>query len=277
MPKKSRPFVVATEGNTIDGRHISRDWLMQMAANYQPEIYTAVVNLEHILSLSPDSTFSSYGKVISLATREAEIFGQKRLQLTAVVEASEDAVTMQMAGKKCFASMEVVPNFTGMGAAYLTGLALTDKPASLGTEKMRFSAFTGDEKNQVYASNAETELQFDAADEGKPDTPAADKGESMFARVKELLGLAGKTHDTRFADQAQAIETLAQSQKELLAAAKVAGENMAALLAALKLTATGFDAMKEDVAALKLALSKIDPAPPRPSAPGGAGAVKTDC
>ena len=43
MPKKiSKPFVIATEGATVDGRNISRDWLTQMASNYDPKVYTAV-------------------------------------------------------------------------------------------------------------------------------------------------------------------------------------------------------------------------------------------
>ena len=137
MPQ-SKPFVVATEGPTIDGRNISKKWIADMAANYDPATYTAVVSLEHILSLSPDSLFSSYGKVVELATKEAEILGQKRLQLTAVVDAADEAVKMQKEGKKCFSSIEVRPNFLGAGRAYLTGLALTDTPASVGTESMRF-------------------------------------------------------------------------------------------------------------------------------------------
>ncbi len=82
----SKPFVIATEGATIDGRNISRDALLQMAKNYDPKVYTAVANLEHFLSYAPDSLFSAYGKVVSLSTQETDILGDKKLQLLAVVE-----------------------------------------------------------------------------------------------------------------------------------------------------------------------------------------------
>ncbi|MFR0426333.1 glycoside hydrolase family protein, partial [Escherichia coli] len=40
-----------------DGREIQREWLEQMAASYNPTVYTALINLEHIKSYLPDSTF----------------------------------------------------------------------------------------------------------------------------------------------------------------------------------------------------------------------------
>ena len=48
MAKKAKRFRIGVEGATTDGRTIERSWLEQMAANYSPELYTAVINMEHI-------------------------------------------------------------------------------------------------------------------------------------------------------------------------------------------------------------------------------------
>lgn len=204
----SKPFAIATEGPTIDGRSISRDWILQMASNYDPKVYTAVANLEHYLSSMPDSVFGAVGKVISLGTRETEILGEKKLQLTAVVDASDELVALQKKGKKAFSSMEVIANFIGKGIAYLGGLAFTDKPASLGTESMKFSVSGAEWERFTFGD--EIEIEFEAA----ASTPSA--GETLFAKVKNLLGLGKKETDERFADQGKAIEAIADSQKEII-------------------------------------------------------------
>lgn len=41
---------------------------------------------------------------------------------------------MVRAGQKVYTSMEIRPNFSNSGKCYLIGLAVTDDPASLGTE-----------------------------------------------------------------------------------------------------------------------------------------------
>jgi hypothetical protein len=235
-----------------------------------------VVDLEHLLSLHPDSAFSSYGKVISLGTREAEIFGQKRLQLTAVVEVNADAIAMQRAGKKCFASMEIMPNFTGRGEVYMTGLALTDKPASLGTEPMRFSAFSTGKNDDIYVSKGETELAFEGED-----APKDEEGMKLITRVKELIGMSRRADDekreNRFADHSQAIETLALSQKALLdRQAAIIAEHAASDLTTKEFKAA-LDKLAADFAVLKTELSNAAATPPRPAAAGGTGAIKTDC
>jgi hypothetical protein len=268
MGRKSKPFVIATEGRTVDGRHVSREWITQMAANYDPAAYCAVVNLEHILALHPESDFSAYGRVVSLSTQEGKILGEKRLQLAAVVEVAEPAIAMQKDGKKCFASMEVIPNFVN-GQAYLTGLALTDTPACLGTEPMRFSAWNdeqGKTGENVYSFAGETELSFDEQKtQDESQNKATQEGEGVFAKIKALLagGPPRAADDARLADYARAIEALADSQKttveRLGAFEKSAGE------------------LKAELAALKAALAATDAGEKTPAAPGGAGVLKTDC
>lgn len=45
---------------------------------------------------------------------------------------------MVRAGQKVYTSMEIRPNFSNTGKCYLIGLAVTDDPASLGTEYLEF-------------------------------------------------------------------------------------------------------------------------------------------
>lgn len=271
----SKPFAIATEGPTVDGRKISRDWLVQMAANYNPKAYTAVANLEHYLSSLPDSVFGAYGKVVSLSTRETDILGEKKLQLMAVVDANEDLIALQNKGKKAFPSMEVMPEFAQKPMAYLTGIAFTDKPASLGTETMKFSmAGTTVER---YSFADEVAIEFESQE--KP-------GESMFAKVMSLIGKGDKKADERFADLGKAVEAIAQSQKELLdkftsiepmtgelieGKAVASAEDIKALQDAQKKFAADFAALTE-----KLAITDGD-GKQRPAAAGGDGTVKTDC
>lgn len=267
----SKPFAIATEGKTIDGRTISRDWITQMAATYDTKVYTAVANLEHYLSSLPDSIFGAYGKVVSLDTREVEIMGDKKLQLMAVVDANDKLVALQKAGQKCFASMEVLSDFIGKGVAYLSGLAFTDKPASIGTEAMKFS-FSG-APGERYAFADEIALEFEA--ESKDPTA----GETLFTKVKNLLGLGKKETDDRFADQSKAIEAIAQSQKELL------DRFGAEVTAKFGVSDTAIKAIQDaqakfatDFAALQTKLGGTDGDDKgRPPATGGDGTIKTDC
>lgn len=70
MTVKAKRFRIGVEGATTDGREIQREWLEQMAASYNPAVYTALINLEHIKSYLPDSTFSRHmiGMSINLQT-----------------------------------------------------------------------------------------------------------------------------------------------------------------------------------------------------------------
>lgn len=260
MPKKiSKPFVIATEGQTIDGRNISREWLTQMAANYDPKVYTAVANIEHLLSLAADGMFSAQGRVLSLSTKDADILGEKKLQLMAIVEVDEAVAAMQAAGKKMFSSMEVVSNFVNKGIAYLTGLAFTDKPASLGTEPMKFAAG----KDSVYSfGGAGVEIEFEDA---KPTT-----GDNLFTKVMGYLTGKDKKDEDRFADTGKAVEAIAASQRDLI-------DKFAALADQTKSAQAAADKAAADLAAFQAKLDQKPDSERRAPATGGNGQHATDC
>ena len=70
MTVKAKRFRIGGEGATTDGREIQREWLVQMATSYNPTVYTALINLDHIKSYSPDSAFNRYDKVTALVVEE---------------------------------------------------------------------------------------------------------------------------------------------------------------------------------------------------------------
>ncbi|MDR1463648.1 MAG: GPO family capsid scaffolding protein [Azoarcus sp.] len=263
----TKPFVIATEGNTTDGRVIMRQQIADMAKNYDPKIYTAVVNLDHYISFDPDSVFSAYGKVVSLTTQETNIFGQNRLQLLAVADVSEQAAKFQREGKKAFASIEIMPNFTGAGIPYLTGLALTDHPASLGTEAMKFSAFPDGEQ---HTCAAEIEIELSAVPDQKTQAPEK-PAETLFDRVKNLLFKTDASAEARFTEHANAIEILARSCSQIQTSITDFATRLSRIETGAAAQAAAFAALTE-----KLSGQPAAPDTRRPAATGGI-AGQTDC
>lgn len=140
----SRFFRVAVEGATTDGRVIEAAWIDEMARNYNPKTFGALVNIEHIKGYSGEAPFNNYGKVLALEARdhELELNGktEKRRALYAKIEANDQLIALNRKGQKLYTSIEVNTNFAGKGQAYCMGVAVTDNPASLGTEMLAFSA-----------------------------------------------------------------------------------------------------------------------------------------
>ncbi|SPJ33413.1 GPO family capsid scaffolding protein [Kushneria phyllosphaerae] len=133
-------FRVATEGATTDGRKISRDWITQMAGNYDPKKYGARIWMEHMRGLFHDGPFSALGDVKALKHEEVE---DGKVALFADIDPTDRLKAMNKDRQKVYTSIEVNPNFADSGEAYLEGLAVTDSPASLGTDMLNFSRNAG--------------------------------------------------------------------------------------------------------------------------------------
>lgn len=277
-----KKFRIATEGATTDGRKITADMLRQMAKNYDPKKYGARINLEHLRGILPDGPFKAYGDVVALSVQEVEMDGGKRLALFAELDPTPELVELSKKRQKVYSSMEVDYDFAGSGESYLVGLAVTDSPASLGTEMLKFAA--GAAHNPFTARKQRPENLFTEAveidlaglgDETQPPT-VDDKG--LFAKVKDLLGGLGNkfaASDARLQDAHKAIELLADNQREL--AEQVA--KFAALAAEHQTLKTAHDTLQGEFADL---VKKLDKEPEqqyrqRPPATGGGDAVSTDC
>ena len=275
MAKTSKWFVVATEGATTDGRTINRTWIEQMAANYDPKKYGARVNLEHIkwrYMWNDDPHSKCYGDVVGLKTEEN---AEGKLQLLAQIDPTEDLIKLNKDRQKIYTSIECDPNFADTGEAYLVGLAVTDNPASLGTEMLVFSAGASanplnnrkEKAENLFTAAIETELEFEEVKE---------KGLSVFAKIRALFADKEKTDDERFADQTQAIELLAEQTKETL-------EKLTALSADLAKQQTELTEVKATNESIQAKFTTLEKAPSadfgkRPIVAGeGKSEFLTDC
>ncbi|MBL0660550.1 GPO family capsid scaffolding protein [Aeromonas hydrophila] len=215
MAKKAKFKRVAVAGQTTDGRTIAPEWLTQAAKNYNQEKYGARVNLEHFRSLYPDSAFRAYGDVRSVYAEEVEIDGEKKMALFAEIDPTDDLIKLTKARQKVYTSIELDLDFAGTGEAYLVGLAVTDSPASLGTEYLQFCAGAGEKSPlasrkqkpaNLFSSAIETEIEL--SDEG-------DKGPSLAERITALFSSHKKQSSADFSDVHQAVETVAKEVTSL--------------------------------------------------------------
>lgn len=151
--KKSKKFRVAQSGPTIDGREILPEKLRQIAKTYNPALYTARVFVEHVRGLSGDSVFPACGDVLSVEAVDEN----GGVALYATIEANQQLLKFNAIDQKVFPSIEIIDNFASTGMAYLGGLGITDTPASLGTERISFSANNAqrDAGSGVFSSKGE--------------------------------------------------------------------------------------------------------------------------
>lgn len=123
---------IATEGKTVDGREIDAQWLIDMAESYDPNVYTAMIWPEH------ERLWGSKGEVQELKAEEEDGL----MRLYARLCPSAELLQANRAGQLLFCSIEPSEtlDFCGTGKPYLEGLGVTSSPASIGTERLRFSA-----------------------------------------------------------------------------------------------------------------------------------------
>ena len=123
--------IIGVSGDTVDGRTISADALRQMAESYDPAVYGARINLEHMSFLFPDYA-GGYGDVVEL---KAAPWPQDAAKTALYARLAVQPALQELwqSGTKIYTSMEIADNFAKTGKAYLVGLAITDTPASLGT------------------------------------------------------------------------------------------------------------------------------------------------
>lgn len=277
---KSKFFRVAVEGATADGRDISRQDIEQMAKNYNPTTYGARVWMEHLRSAWPDSSFRAYGDVLAVKTEEVDIDGEMKLALFAQLDPTQDLVDMvNKLRQKVYTSIEIQPNFAKTGEAYLVGLAVTDSPASLGTEMLTFArtaaqnplASRKQDPENLFTAASETEIEFEADVEESI-------GAKLFSKIMGILGKKSDNDAERFSGIEQSVTAIAESQRDQLdrfstAEAQIAEatESISKLNADLEAHAAAFKELTDK-------LSQQDGAAPRkPAAGGNTDAVKTDC
>lgn len=210
---KSKFFRVAVEGGTTDGRTITREWIEQMAQRYNQSTYGARVNMEHIRGYDPKGQFKMYGDITAAKTEEVDMEGEKRLALFVQIDPTPELVELNKARQKVYTSVEIHPNLNEKGA-YLMGLAVTDSPASLGTEMLQFCskatvnplAYRKYHPECLFTEALETVIELE--DEGE-------KGPGLLERVTALFSTHKKQSTADFSDVHQAVEAVAKEVTSL--------------------------------------------------------------
>ncbi|EEC0577038.1 GPO family capsid scaffolding protein [Salmonella enterica] len=137
--------VVATSGPTIDGREIDPKWLTDAAEVYNPDEHTAMLWPYH--ADAGWRTFTTnYGLIDAL---KAEKVGDK-VQLKARLMPNRFLIEANKAGQKLFTSIEVKENYLGTGKFFVSGIAVTDTPASINTTRLQFA-----QGETIHMGNAE--------------------------------------------------------------------------------------------------------------------------
>lgn len=207
---KSKVFRVAVEGATTDGRTIQRSDIQQMADSFSQQTYGARVWVEHIRGYTADSVFRAYGDVTAVTAEEIQDGELKgKLALYAQIDPTDDLIAMVKARQKIYTSIEMQPNFPATKGSYLVGLAVTDSPASLGTEMLTFSASA--QQNPLSVRKLSPENLFTAAQETQIEFEIQDEKPSLLSRVLGLMGKAQEKTNADFSDIHQAVETVAQA------------------------------------------------------------------
>jgi len=290
MAKRSKFFCIAVEGATCDGRTLDRAALEEMAATYDPKTYTARVNMEHIRGFSADPPFCAYGDVAALKTQEVtlKVGGQdvKKLGLFAQVDALDNLLAVQAKGQKLFSSIELNPAFADSGKAYLQGLAVTDSPASLGTEIMTFAATQGDKS--PFASRKQAPGNFFSAaheisiewEDGA--APANDGGVSAFfaAAAAAFARFTAPKEEPKSEPKPPAAEGDAGAIDQRFAAvAEGIGQMTQGLAAFTGKIDSDLAALRGEISSVKASIETTPkPGERRPVGTGGVGNfAKTDC
>ncbi|PHV11327.1 GPO family capsid scaffolding protein [Chitinimonas sp. BJB300] len=251
-------FRIAQAGATTDGREISAELIDQAAKNYNRDKYTALVNLEHYRGIVPDSPFKSYGEVVAL---KAEDVDGKRT-LFAQINPTPELVALNKARQKLFSSIELDPNFARTGEGYLVGLAVTDRPASLGTEMLKFAAGMGE--NSPVAEPLELNLETES-------TEGTESLLDKFNRFTSPLKSSKSKTDQQYGDVRQVLDAVAESMKTQV-------DEITELRDTVNRLETELKQDRDNFSALKQTLNATPTGTPRPTASGGnSGLVLTDC
>ncbi|EEH1357397.1 GPO family capsid scaffolding protein [Salmonella enterica subsp. enterica serovar Kiambu] len=284
MAKKvSKFFRIGVEGDTCDGRIISASDIQEMADTFDPRVYGCRINLEHIKSVFPDSPFKRYGDVVELKAEKIEDDSalNGKLALFAKISPSDDLVAMNKALQKVYTSMEIAPNFSNSGKCYLVGLAVTDDPASLGTEYLEFcrnakhnplNRFKANPENLISAATL-AELEF----EDQPETVFT----ALTDKVKAIFSRKQVSDDARMNDVHEAVTAVSEHVQTNLTAQDKRLSDMETALATFKQELTGkVEETSQAFSDLKTTLDKTESfsQPRRTKASGGGGdELLTDC
>ncbi|WP_416462816.1 GPO family capsid scaffolding protein [Sphingomonas sp. VDB2] len=278
---KSKFFRVFVEGFTVsDGRKIEAAWIDDIVATFNTANYTPRINVEHIKGYSPEPPFNGYGDVVAVKaqTDEFTIDGQtqRRRALYAQVEPNDQLIALRAKGQKPYPSLEIAPDFAGTGKIGMTGLGLTDNPASLGVEAFNFAAFKPMfDARKTAPANLFSEA-FEAVDIEMEDEPVSSTGiAAAIAAGFSTLAAKFATGEKPKEEPKTPPPPANDNSFDVAAFSTALGEQVAA---AIKPSTDAISALQGEFAAMKAKLETTEqPTFSRAPATGGGATVQTDC
>ncbi|WP_336949103.1 GPO family capsid scaffolding protein [Acinetobacter junii] len=178
-------FRVAREGQTVDGRELTRQEIQEMADTYNPEHYAGRINIEHFGGWSPEPPFNAYGDILKVEAVDEN----GKLHLYNEISALPNFVALNKKGQKIYPSIEFYRNFAGTGKAYQVGLGMTDTPASLGTQAIKFS-----NNRHSLSTQPDSEIYITMSEQNQ------NEGKSLIEQLKEAFTPAPKPKE-QFSDE----------------------------------------------------------------------------
>lgn len=188
---KSKWFRVFLEGDTTDGRKVTRKDVTDCAETFNRDAYGVRVNLEHIRGIVPGGPFDMLGDVLAVEARDDELTiagkTEKVKGLYCQIEPLPELIAFNKKRQKIYTSVEISGNIRGSGKAGLIGLAVTDSPASFGCEMLQFAAGNQNifsnrkcDPENMFVQAHEVKLEFD-----EDATPADQAG--AFTAIKDFF------------------------------------------------------------------------------------------
>lgn len=283
-------FRVAREGQTVDGRAISRQHILEMANTYDPVEYTARINVEHMggWNFLGNTAIPALGDVIAVDAQldTYKINGQEvqLMGLYATLSVLPQLVEANKQGQKLFTSIEFYPKFADTNQAYLVGLAVTDIPASRGTEALKF---TKTSQNSLFSEPQELTLmttqtnQPQTTTEGQspieqapvPTPPAENHNKAEDGFLQKMANLFNKKSDGMSqAEQDMVLQTFGKIN-EKVEANTTANAQLLETVTQLNATVTQ---LSQNFANLQTKLTN-EPVPMTVTPPAGVSHELADC
>jgi len=171
---------ICTSGAAIDGRPIEAAMLLEAAEHYDASFFTALLWPFHGDDfVERERWVANYGVVQELKAEQAG----DEVKLYAKISPNQYLIEANKYSQKLFTSCEFWPDFQGKGYFYLQALAVTDIPASTGTDMLKFSA-----KSREKGLHPGGVMEFSL---GKL-SPIKEKEPSLFDRI--LSGMSSKKY-----------------------------------------------------------------------------------
>ncbi|MHA6717885.1 GPO family capsid scaffolding protein [Sphingomonas sp. RS6] len=273
MGKLSKFFRAFVAGQTIsDGRTITDEMIDEVVETFNRETYSPRINIEHIAGFSPEPPFNGYGDVVAVRAQNDEftIAGktETRRALYVQVDGNDQLVALSAAEQKPYPSVELTPDYAGSSKVGLIGLAFTDTPASIGTQKLQFARTAPG--TMFTASDQAVSIEF----EGAGSAGIADAIAAGFAKVAAMFNRSEERPEPAPEPKPEPKPKHANDNVDMAAFSTAIGE---AVAAAVKPAHDAIAEVRGELSSLKGQLENTPAGFSRPPATGGNGKHLTDC